>query len=170
MGALQWLYVHIDPFERYTARRSPAIVKGPIHRGSVSYPASMPLSQEGTDHPPPLDVPPWGDEVMDLEDADEIESTFFRTYRSMLLHHAVLLEGKAEELIARGLTTIATDHGVLAARLIRFWNGSGAIDLRSEGGSSISRISRRELRNSVGLIVDNLAMALAQDGAVPIAD
>lgn len=107
---------------------------------------------------------------MDLHDADEIEREFFRAYRSVLQRHAVLLQGKAEELAATGRTTIPTDHGVLEARLVRFWNGSGALDLRYEGGSSVSRISRKELRNSAGLIVDNVAMALAQEGAVPIVD
>ncbi len=104
---------------------------------------------------------------MDPHELDEIEAEFFRAYHSILERHSDVLAAKAEELIGQGRASIATDHGVMGARLVRFWDRSGAIDLRYEGGSSISRISRRELRNVADLVVDNLAMALANAAAEP---
>jgi hypothetical protein len=167
MDPVQWLAVHVDPFERYIARRSPARVKGQPPRGSMSYPASAPLSHEGADHPASLQTAPLERPRMDPHERDEIEAEFFRAYRSILERHSDVLAAKAEELIAQGRTNMDTDHGAMEARLVRFWNGSGAIDLRYEGGSSISRISRRGLQSVAGLIVDNLAMALANAAAEP---
>jgi hypothetical protein len=104
---------------------------------------------------------------MDPQELDEIEAEFFRAYQSILERHSDLLAATAQELITHGRASIATDHGVVEAQLVRFWDRSGAIDLSYEGGSSISRISRRQLRKAADLIVDNLAMAFANASAEP---
>lgn len=170
MDPVQWLAVHVDPFERYIARRSPARVKGRPPFGSMRYPASTSLSQEGAGRPASLQTASLERQRMDPLERDEIEAEFFRAYQSILERHSDVLAAKAEELIAHGRVSIATDHGVMEARLVRFWNRSGAIDLRYEGGSSISRISRMELRNVADLVMDYLAMALANAQAQPIID
>lgn len=166
---MQWLAVHVDPFERYMTRRSPQRGKGHRRRGRVSYPASTLLALERADLDPSqtaaLTLPG------DVDHAEEIESDFFRAYRSILERHSDLLASIADALINEGRTTVSTDRGAMDARLIRFWNGSAAIDLRMESGSSIARIGRKVSRNQIaGILVDCLAMSLANSQARPVVD
>src|SRR6266566_929304 len=70
------------------------------------------------------------------------------------------------ELVERAAVRIRMPHGMLAAKMLRFWTGSGVLDILSTRddrvwGGSISRIERAQFKDLRPLVDGYLAFAIA---------
>jgi hypothetical protein len=108
-----------------------------------------------------------------IEDSDH--ENYLRRLDEVRREHAVLLEGKATEVLSGNPTTIVTTAGTVGAKLIRFRNGAVLERWHTSPhgyGRGWIRVERSQLRDLLTLTIDCLAQTIVWLGpdAHPVAE
>jgi len=141
-----------DPVERYV--RKQGMGPSPPRARRAQPRPTAPLSAEAG-HPPRVAEEPY-------RNGEELDTSS----KASISAQPGYLEERARELVHSGTATIALTGGVLQARLIRFWNGSGVLAMEHSTptvqGNSVTRLLRRQLAEPVPMLTNHLAVEVAE--------
>jgi hypothetical protein len=164
----------IDPIEWYVRRNDPQEQHRPLRRragglaGSTSY-APLRVSTSRQAEQSFARMAPQHS----FDDSDH--ENYLRKLGELRREHAVLLEGKAREVLSGTPTTIETTAGTVGAKLVRFRNGA-VIDhwyrSSSSSGRGQMRVERLQFSDLLALTIDNLVQTIVSLGpdAHPVAE